>query len=312
MRFFHTVIAAFAVCLSAQLAGCSSADISEENLSDNYTLRGINMILSVTSGPIEMSVFQDQIQDNLPKEQNEKNIANAPDQLVTAEVFFFARQNADDHVIPIKIADPSRITFKFAGEPCTDMKIETATSQMFPTNTSRLTDTYLCSIPLSKLEIGSEISASYLHTDGTEAVASVRWPGYVSDIAVEELGPVPFYEDSGDGFLRNTDMTVSWKRSGEKVPDSIGLSIASANSNSVAKTVYYSMELPGSSTGLTVPKSAFENMIESTGREDVILSVTTQNKGVVSPLLQGGDASASRTIYRIIPTYPFNAANFSR
>ena len=40
--------------------------------------------------------------------------------------------------------------------------------------------------------------------------------------------------------------------------------------------------------------------------------VTTQNKGVVSPLLQGGDASASRIIYRIIPTYPFNAANFSR
>lgn len=168
---------------------------------------------------------------------------------------------------------------------------------------------YECFIPDNELEADMPIEAAYRRPDGTTVTLSVRWPGPISDIQIQEL-MIP--EEGHRGLFpippgSDAKMTLSWKLPEKGRPDAILVLRGEPPEYDVIphSRWFTREELRDSETlsGDAVSHTHFERgayLIHLTPRKHRVY-VTSIATGTVSPLLnKKSSARAYRPFYREI------------
>lgn len=184
--------------------------------------------------------------------------------------------------IPLQSKKKSRIDIRANGKACDLI------SEEFCWSDGSHRNAYTCDFDVGGNQIPEDmiITASYQRGD-TIAEASIRGPGTVSDIQLQEsVNP----GDEKWVFSLKNDMTISWKLPEVGRPDAVQVQIIRNRKDE--EQILFEETLRGDAVGITIPRNTFEHFASS----PLKLSVTTITNGTITPLVAGGSAQVEKTV----------------
>ncbi len=291
-RIFPRIVTCLSLSLlcPALLSGCLGGD--DDEIAEDYEINEIYMELNVNG--IKMPFYEARTLGT-PDESEKRDNSTVG----YAKLRLYALNKKGEEII-LRAKHMDSVNIRYAGKTCEIIEIRT--SGKLSSNEFLY---YECEFPRADISVNAPIEAEYVRPDGTQLTASVRWPGFISDVNVQEIiEPMT--------FLRTSDMHVSWTLPAEGQPDAVVVALYDKSWNSLY--TYFEESVSGASESFTVPLNTLEDNLPYVhsiqSRLDMSLEVTSRAEGTVSPLLAGGAATADRTIYREIRTYTCDADHF--
>lgn len=274
----------------ALLSGCLGG--ADDEIAEDYELNEIYMELNVNGLKMDLGKARTLGTPDESEKRDDSTVAYARMRLSALD--------KDGEEISLRAKHMDSVNIRYAGKTCEISEMRTSGKL-----SSREFLYYECEFPRAGISVNAPIEAEYVRPDGTVVTASVRWPGFIADVNVEEL-------IEPNIFLRTSDMHVSWTLPAEGQPDAVVLSLRDRS----WRPIYtYFEELVNSESGsFAIPQNTLESNLPHIhaiqNRLDMSLEVTSRAVGTVSPLLAGGTATADRTLYREIRTYTCDADHF--